>query len=319
MFPLGRAGVWILALTFFACNESAPTIEQDAGVGTGADASDSRADADVATCTTHQLPRDLEFEFEGITRSALLAGPLELPVAPLSLILNFHGYTDSPEQQEEFSVMSEHALAEGYVVAYPSGTGLLKSWNAGVCCGNAAMTGKNDVGFAAALIDQIASVACIDTSRVYAVGYSNGGFLSHRLACELSDKIAGIASVAGVMGVPECTPSRSIPVLQFHGTADSTVAHTGNALLGFPSVDETMEDWRVRSGCSDAEPAVVFQEGDATCVEWAGCDQPVRSCSIDGGGHTWPGGTAPLVRGKVSTDLDATAMLWEFFEGAQSP
>jgi polyhydroxybutyrate depolymerase len=313
-----QASLGFLALTLTACGGSSPGSGEDAAAS-DASVNDGPDASGPATCTSHQLPRSLEFDFEGSTRSTLLAGPTELPAAPLPLVINFHGYTDSPELQEGFSVMSEHALAQGYVVAYPSGTGVLKSWNAGSCCGDAAMTGTSDVDFTAALIEQIAAVACIDRRRVYAVGYSNGGFLSHRLACELSDKIAGIASVAGVIGISECAPSRAIPVLQFHGSADSVVPYAGNALLGFPSVDETMEGWRTRSGCSDAEPVVVFQEGDATCVEWSGCEQPLRRCRIEGGGHTWPGGTAPAIRGKVSVDVDATAMMWEFFENAQSP
>jgi polyhydroxybutyrate depolymerase len=261
------------------------------------------------------LPGALEFDIGGTIRSTLLAGPTTLPSKPLPLILNFHGYSDGPEEQAGFSLMSDHAVQEGYVVAYPRGTGALKGWNAGACCGTAASSGIDDVAFAEALIDEIAATACIDRSRVYAVGYSNGGFLSHRLACELSDKIAGIASVAGVMGISTCNPLRSIPVMQIHGTADSIVPYLGSLATGFPSVDATMEDWRQRSGCSE-QTVTSYAQGDATCVAWEGCDSPVSRCTIEGGGHTWPGGSAPAIRGKVSTDLDATAAMWEFFNSA---
>ncbi len=304
---------WLLASSAtFACQDSS----QSASVPDARDEGQADSDAEPGTtCTTHQLPRNLEFEFAGITRATLLAGPEALPTKPLALVLNFHGYSDGPEEQEGFSLMSDHALQEGYVVAYPRGTGAIKGWNAGACCGTAASSGIDDVAFAEALIDEIAAIACIDRERVYAVGYSNGGFLSHRLACELSNKISGIASVAGVMGMSECNPSRSIPVMQIHGTADAIVPYAGNVASGFPSVDATMEAWRTRLGCS-AVPITTYSQGDATCVAWEGCNQPLARCTIDGGGHTWPGGTAPVIRGKLSTDLDATAAMWDFFTSA---
>jgi polyhydroxybutyrate depolymerase len=285
---------------------AAPSVPDDTG--------DPSVPPDPA-CTAHAVPRVIEVQVGGTTRSALLAGPAALPDAPLPLVLNFHGYSDDPLQQEGFSLMSEHAPAAGYVVAYPQGTGGLAGWNAGACCGSAALSGVDDVAFTEALIDAIADVACIDTERVYAVGYSNGGFFAHKLACELSERIAGIASVAGVIGIDDCTPTRDIPVLQIHGTSDLIVPYDGNVFLDYPSVDDTVEAWRDRHGCVGPS-TVEFDQGDATCIAWEGCTQPVSLCTIDGGGHTWPGGTAPAIRGKVSRDLDATAGMWDFFERA---
>lgn len=313
-----RPSPLVAVLSFALICSAVCGCDSDGSAGAGPDAqSDAHAvDATSAvTCKAHLLPATLDIDIEGSTRSTLLAGPTELPSKPLPLILNFHGYSDSPEQQAGFSLMSDHAVAEGYVVAYPTGTGALKGWNAGACCGSAASSGVDDVAFAEALIEQIAATACIDRSRVYAVGYSNGGFLSHRLACELSDKIAGIASVAGVMGISPCNPLRSIPVMQIHGTADAIVPYLGSLASGFPSVDVTMEDWRQRSGCSE-QTVMTYSQGDATCVAWEGCDSPVSRCTIEGGGHTWPGGTAPVIRGVLSTDLDATAAMWDFFNSA---
>ncbi len=266
------------------------------------------------SCAAHEVPREIELTVGGEVRTALLAGPAELPEQPIPLVLNFHGYSDGASQQEGFSLMSDHAPGAGYVVAYPRGTGLLAGWNAGTCCGSAALTGVDDEAFTAALIEAIAEVACIDLQRVYSVGYSNGGFFSHKLACDRAGSIAGIASVAGVIGVSDCQPTRPIPVLQIHGTADLIVPYGGSP-IGYPSVAETMEGWRVRNGCDD-ETVVDYDLGDATCVSWVGCEQPVALCTIDGGGHTWPGGTAPAIRGKVSTDLDATAGMWQFFQDA---
>lgn len=267
-------------------------------------------------CAARTLPREVQLVHGGLVRSALLAGPAVLPDEPMPLVLHFHGYTDSPTQQEGYSGMSEHAAAEGYVVAYPQGTGPVGSFNGGRCCGSAMLADIDDVGFTQALIEGIADHLCIDRTQVYAVGFSNGGFLAHRLACELSDQLAGVGSVAGVMGVDTCAPSRPLPVVQVHGTSDRIMPIGGNALLGYPSVDETMAGWAQRLGCDPTVPVEVYAQGDATCVQWVGCAEPLVQCTIDGGGHTWPGGTAPAVRGRVSQDLDANAFLWDVLSAA---
>ncbi|MBL4637169.1 MAG: hypothetical protein JKY56_25165 [Kofleriaceae bacterium] len=295
-----------------------PDETSDAALGEGVDAEPSGtidAGEPAVRCTEHALPRELDVAFDGEIREVLLAGKADLPSAPIPLIINFHGFTDSPSDQEGYSKMSEHAVANGYVVAYPRGTGLAPSWNGGACCGIASTTNIDDVAFTSAIIDAVAESACIDREKVYAVGYSNGGFLAHRLACELSDKLAGVASVAGVMGIDDCTPSRAIPLLQLHGSSDITVPYGGSLLLGYPSVDQTMEDWAERHACPGQEPEEFFNQGDSTCIRYQGCAAPLARCRVSGGGHTWPGGTAPIIRGSVSSDLDATDMMWQFFQG----
>ena len=280
------------------------------GDGSGADASprDGACAADAA------IPESGErtLSFGGRDRTFNLHVPSGYDRAATPLVLNFHGYTSNAGQQEYFSVMSETADREGFAVAYPQGTGVSPSWNAGACCGSAVTNDIDDVGFTAAMIDAIAEEMCLDSARVYSTGFSNGGFLSHRLACELSDRIAAIAPVAGVMGIDECNPTRAVPVAHFHGTLDGLVPIGGSAV--FPSVEETIDDWAERNGCS-GEPQVSFDEGDAHCERWDACDEgsAVELCIIDGGGHTWPGGRVPAAAGKTSTDLSATDRMWAFF------
>ncbi len=303
----------IAFVTLAACQGGDPSGQLDASVATDALASrvdGSQGDA-APSCRAHEMPRSLAFVHGGENRNVLLAGPKARPDKPLPLIINFHGYSDSAEAQEGFSQMSPDAEEQGFVVAYPEGTGVVQGWNAGACCGEAVVQDVLDVSFAEALIDEIAEISCIDKDLVYAVGYSNGGFLSHRLACE-SERFAGIGPVAGVMGMDECTPSRPIPILQIHGTADAIVPYGGNFALGFDSVDDSMDGWAERLSCSSAEPEVFFDQGDTTCVQWQGCDAPLGLCTVSGGGHTWPGGDNPIIRGATSTDLDANAMIFEF-------
>lgn len=256
----------------------------------------------------------------GMERSFLLHVPTGYDRAPTALVLNFHGFTSSPTDQEYFSVMSEAADREGFAVAYPQGTGLPASFNAGLCCGDAVQQEVDDVAFTADLIDAVAAELCLDPARVYSTGLSNGGFMSYRLACELADRIAAIAPVAGVMGIEECAPGRAVPVLHFHGTADALVPFDGGGVTGFPSVEDTVAAWAERDGCT-GEPQVSFEQGDALCRRWDSCDQgaAVELCVIDGGGHTWPGGRVPAVAGKTSEDLVATGRMWEFFRDHPLP
>jgi polyhydroxybutyrate depolymerase len=286
------------------------------GDGTGGDGSGA-ADATplVGACAADATIPETgarTLSFGGRERTYLLHIPAGYDRSATPLVLNFHGFTSNPEQQEYFSVMSDAADREGFAVAYPQGVG--DSFNAGACCGTAANEDLDDVGFTAAVIDAVAAEMCLDPARVYSTGFSNGGFLSHRLACQLSDRIAAIAPVSGVMGIEDCSPSRPVPVLHFHGTADALVPFDGGGIAGFPSVEDTLSAWAERDGCT-GERQVSFEQGDALCQRWDSCDQgtAVELCVIDGGGHTWPGGLVPAVAGKTSHDIVATDRMWQFF------
>jgi polyhydroxybutyrate depolymerase len=237
------------------------------------------------------------------------------PTQATPVVLNFHGYAGSPSQEEGLTLMDAASDAAGFVLVYPQGTGLLPSWNAGACCGTAAQSNLDDVGFVGNLLDALEAKLCVDAKRVFATGMSNGGFLSHRLGCELSDRIAAIAPVAGVMGIPTCNPTRPVPVMEFHGTADSLVPYDGDAAISYPSVADTIAGWVQRDGCQGA-PTTTYSKGDATCVTYAQCaaGAEVTLCTITGGGHTWPGGTPFPLLGNTSTDISATDAMWTFFQ-----
>jgi polyhydroxybutyrate depolymerase len=139
--------------------------------------------------------------------------------------------------------------------------------------------------------------------------------LSHRLGCELSDRIAAIAPVAGVIGVDSCEPTRPLPVIQFHGTSDTLVPYEGSTISGYPSVAETIDGWAERNGCAGGDLELVSENGDSRCEQVPGCpdDAPVMVCTVEDGGHTWPGGTPVPILGKTTQDLDANAVMWELF------
>jgi polyhydroxybutyrate depolymerase len=237
------------------------------------------------------------------------------------LLLNFHGYMMDGPSMRWVTKLDEYADLSGFIVAYPDG--LSKSWNAGDCCGEAwKSNGVDDVEYARAIVSHLSAEYCVDPTLVYASGFSNGGFLSHRLACEASDVFAAIASVAGAMGIrpSDCLPSRPVPVLQVHGTADMVVRYDGGhpfVPLGpveFRSVDETLSTWRQRNGCLGSAETT-YQKGEVTCQRWGTCkrDADVELCTVTEGGHQWPGGNPITSGGHLSGDVSASAAMLKFF------
>jgi len=195
----------------------------------------------------------------------------------------------------------------------------------------------DDVGFLTALVEQLSQQWSIDRRAVFVTGISNGGLMSYRMACERADLIRAIAAVtASLPEALECEPSRPVSVLILNGTEDPLVPYQGGevALFRRPlgqvrSTEETYKFWAEVNGCQG--PATITTEPDVdpedeTEVQRSALDDcsqgtRVELYTIFGGGHTWPGGPQYLpewVVGRVSRDLDASQVIWEFFAGAVS-
>jgi polyhydroxybutyrate depolymerase len=240
------------------------------------------------------------------------------PSTPTPVVLSYHGLNVSANLHMAVTRFNDVADTEGFIVVYPSGIGT--SHNAGVCCGPAQNDDVDDVGFAHAMLDVLESELCVDTGRVYANGLSNGGFMSYRLACEASERFAAIGSVAGVTGMLGCLPSRPIPIVHFHGTDDAIVPYGGNFAISYMSVDNHIESWVERNGCSTSA-TVTWQQGNVLCERYTGCDDDVlvELCTVEGGGHQWfGGGTIPLL-GTNTDDVDASQRLWDLLSPFRLP
>lgn len=249
---------------------------------------------------------------------------------PVPVVLFFHGGGGDAINTRKFAGWDSLADREGFIVVYPDGTGVMKqrghSFNAGSCCGYAKDRNVDDVGFTAALLDEMERLFCVDRSRVYATGFSNGALMSYRLACELSDRIAAIGPVSGTVGVDHCRPARPVSVIHFHGTADPYEPYKGGRGKPFPgkrkantfrSVDENTGIWRRILG-APPEPVSKSDKGAASGVTWRGRDgSEVTLWTLRGAGHTWPGGGKiawEWLLGTTNKDVSATQLMWEFFK-----
>ena len=303
-----RALLALLPVLAASCG-GAPGTVSDSGAGPATDAGPSACAPGAPVPGPFEV-RPLTFDGE---RRYQIYVPATYDWSPTPVVLNFHGFSSDGGQEEFLTVMSAKAEAEGFILVYPEGTGAPLSWNGGACCGDAAAALTDDVGFVSALIDDLATYLCVDARRIYATGMSNGGFLAHRLGCELADRIAAVAPVAGVMALPACNPSRPMPVMHFHGTDDMLVPWDGDPAAGFPSVLDSTAGWVLRDGC-DPMSSITFMNGDSICETWSGCDggAEVVLCTVTGGGHTWPGGS-PVPFGYTTYDLVANDAMWDFF------
>lgn len=283
----------------------------DAGLGGASGSGGATSACTLGPFASGKTP--LTLTSSGVERTANLYVPKSYDgTKNVPFVMAFHGYLENADQMQDFTGFDAVAEAQGVVVAYPQG--LNTSWNAGKCCGTSASSKRPDVQFVSDLIDTVSAKLCIDPKRVYATGFSNGGMFSSRLGCELANRIAALAPVAGPIAMDGCAPSRPLPVIQIHGTGDIVVPYNGNGLGGAISFPAAKDFWTKNAACTDTTAAEVYKKGDATCVESSACagGAAVRSCTIDGGGHQWPGGKSVGI-GKLSMDLASSEEIVKFF------
>lgn len=244
------------------------------------------------------------------------------PSRPTPLVITIHGFAQWPANQRDVSRWNPLADEYGFIVVYPSGTGFPKRWGAHGRT-NLLTPPAEDVTFISDLIDKLEGEYNIDPTRIYANGLSNGGGMTYLLACKLADRIAAIGTVAGAYTFPlhECQPSRTVPMIVFHGDADPIVPYYGGKSgpfdQPFPVIPDWVAQWARQNGCNET-PVELPAQGQVTGIKYIGCNQgaEVPFYTIHGGGHAWPGGgTLPqAIVGLTRQDIDATRTMWAFFQ-----
>jgi len=247
-----------------------------------------------------------------------------------SLVLVLHGGGGNGEQIREHAGFVELADREGFVVAFPDGTGPLRqrllTWNSGGIPVFAVEQGIDDVGFLRQVVADVQRRTSIDPTRVHAVGISNGGMMCHRLARDAADLFAGIAVVAGAMNHTATDSPLPIAALLIHGTADDHVRLEGGKpgrAIGRAGdrVDASLQDaidYYVRRNRLEPVPSEQV-EGAVRIVDYkvvregGVAEAPLRVITLTGGGHAWPGAERNT-RAAADTPFPfaATRAIWHF-------
>lgn len=212
-----------------------------------------------AACSEARAPGPTDFVAGG-DRPVTVHVPPTADAAGAPLLIVLHGYTASGAEMEDWLRLGEAADQRGVVWAFPDGTTDVRGdrfWNAtDACCGFG--SDVDDSTYLAGLVDEIAATTAIDPKRVYFVGHSNGGFMSHRMACDHADKVTAIVSISGVTFVDpaDCAASRPVAVLQIHGTDDETIRYEGGTIEGallhpptYPGAVATADSWLTIDRC----------------------------------------------------------------------
>jgi len=262
---------------------------------------------------------------DGRKRTYLAHIPAELdPAKPAPVVLVLHGAGTNGPITMMFSGMNSKADAEKFIAVYPDGTGngIFLTWNAG----GIGSSKLDDVKFLGAVLDDLGQIAKVDPRRIFATGISNGGMMSYLLASRLSDRIAAIAPIAGTVTTNDAKPPRPVPVMHFHGTADTIVPANGPGAntpksITFKSVADSIKLWCQNNDCVETPTITALPDiaDDGTTVKRYDYRPKVGGgdvvyIEIIGGGHTWPG-RSPMVSfiGQSTKDISANDLMWEFF------
>ncbi|GGF40027.1 esterase [Marmoricola endophyticus] len=229
------------------------------------------------------------------------------------LIVAFHGRGSTGVEVEGFSGLSDLPA----VVAYPdgevgTGDGYRRAWQGAPY----QPTGVDDVAFTADLLDHLDDTLCVDPTRTYATGKSNGAGLTTLLACRLPGRFAAIAPVAPAL-YPQsqegCEGARPTSVLEIHGVADTTIPYAGDPDRQLPAVRDWVRGWAERDGCTSSRTSRIRR--DVTSTRYAGCvaGTEVAHLAVDGGGHVWPGADTYSGGGHTTQSIEASRAAWAFF------
>lgn len=238
--------------------------------------------------------------------------------SPRAVVLVFHGYTGSAAGMETSTGFSRLADQQNFFAVYPQGLANAATGKAFWASAGPIDFGVDDVLFVSNILDDLQSKFCIDSHRIFATGFSNGGGMSWLLSCRFAGRIAAFAPVSGnFYALPGgCRPGRPVAILDFHGTRDPLLPYNGIPISEepawpLPSIAQWLSDWASRNGCTRG-PVIFLQESRVTGEQWSGCSRnaSVVHYRVNGGGHAWP----PTIDGRSGAEV-----IWNFFQDHPLP
>jgi polyhydroxybutyrate depolymerase len=239
-------------------------------------------------------------------------------LAPALILL--HGASATSTRMESQTGMTALAQRDGFVVAYGDGTTTGRpvggeAWNAGACCSAAVTNNIDDIGYLNAVIDNLIAKHHVDPHRIYLAGFSNGGMMTYRAACQIGNRLAGIAVVSGALNYANCAAPKALPLLIIHGLDDPTVPYDGGppnpitaGKLGTwinASVAQSAGYWAKRDGCTsrttEEETAILTDDVYSGCTTGT----KLSIVTVLAGTHHWP---TKLIEG-----FDASEAIVKYF------
>ena len=292
-----------------------------------------------ANAATFSNGQTVGFSAGGESGSYIVEGPASQPPGhPLPLVVDLHGYSETAAIQVDFTKLGTYGASKGFLTVSPQVNEPVQHW--------VTTPGSSDQKFLITLIRHLEGTLCIDSRRVYVAGYSNGAFMASALACSDASKIAAVATVAGIEATTNCKPSRRVPVIAFHGTADPFVPYQGGvgpaakklpAPNGSGTIGSELKSvasqgiqqndlpipveearWAARNGCSKTPNTSTPARGVTLIAYRCPTDGAVELYRENGDGHVWAGSQAMVtiasVVGPTTFAISDNQLIWEFFE-----
>lgn len=255
---------------------------------------------------------------------------------PVPVVFMLHGGGGTMTNAQGFTNLNSVSNTNGFLAVYPQGYGIIPSGGFSWADGrgtSADIAGVDDLGFIDKLLDTLIANYSIDTNKIYICGFSNGGFMTQRFACQQNQRFAAMASLGSIMDTTlfaSCNPSRPIPMLFMLGTADPFVPYNGGPMIGsgpvlpIVGIDTLIHFWKINNNCITSNTPINVPNTDLTDSSTVtvfnytncSCNSDISFYRINGGGHTWPGVEIPsyeIIAGHTNEDIQASVELWNFF------
>ena len=268
--------------------------------------------AAIPTATAVPSSSERKVTIDDLERSYLLYIPPGLDSQqPVPVVFAFHGYGEKARGMQRDSGLNDVADLANYLVVYPKG--VFNSWNIGDELPGYAVEHKIDESaYVREMLSDLSTIVNIDPKQIYAVGFSQGGQLAYRLACDMSDTLAAIASVSGGMEYNACQPSQAVSILHVHGLVDSTAPVSGGGIYQPSPVENGIDAWVQFDDCMGSAQVETQNEGIRliTHTAYASCqaNTAVELYIIENGTHDWPSYFMPI-----------SEIIWDFFATHPKP